>query len=168
MCFIWPRMGWVLFYRTIVLDCWSVDVMITGCSKKRGISECYIVCFTAHLIWSIEYSCLIYLKIEIHMLVTSTKPFLSIISEQRNRICVFMTFNLTVINPEANFNCMLTFFKICYIFNCHKTNFSIFIDLALLNLFIQHVSSCWLCTVSLCNIVMMENKLELARSWCQI
>ena len=27
----------------------------TGRPKKRGISECYIVCYTAHLILSLEY-----------------------------------------------------------------------------------------------------------------
>ena len=30
------------------------------------------------------------------------------------------------------------------------------------------MSCCWLCTVSLCIIVMMEDDLELASSWCQI
>ena len=53
-------------------------------SQKKGISECYSFCFTAHLIWSLEYSFLIQLKIEIHMLVASTKPFMSDIRELRN------------------------------------------------------------------------------------
>ena len=81
-------------------------------------------------------------------------------------ICVIITFHCTVVNCREKLSTIS--FKINYILNCHITNFSIFIDLALLNLFIQHVSRCWLCTVSLCNIVMMEDKLKLARSWCQI
>ena len=57
---------------------------IQGVPKKWGISECYSVCFTAHFLWSLEYSFLIHLKIEIHMFVPSKKTFLSNIREQRN------------------------------------------------------------------------------------
>ena len=46
--------------------------------KKRGICEGYSVCVTAHLIWRLEYSFLIYLKIEIHMVVPSTNHFWAI------------------------------------------------------------------------------------------
>ena len=57
----------------------------TGCPKKRGISDCYSVYFTALFIWNLDYSFLIHLKIEIHMFVPSTEPFLSDIREQRNK-----------------------------------------------------------------------------------
>ena len=57
-----------------------------GCPKKKGISKCYSVCFTGHglLIWSLEYSFLIRLKIDIHMVVSSANPFLGTIRELRN------------------------------------------------------------------------------------
>ena len=42
-------------------------VQIQGVPKKRGISECYSICFTARLIWNLENSFLIHLKIDIHM-----------------------------------------------------------------------------------------------------
>ena len=57
----------------------------TGCPKKRGISECRSVCSTAQLMLSLEFSFPIHLKIEIHMFVTSTEPFLSDIRERRNK-----------------------------------------------------------------------------------
>ena len=44
----------------------------------------------------------------------------------------------------------------------------LFIDYALSNLFTQHVSRCWLCTVSQCTFVIMGYNLVLASSWCQI
>ena len=70
--------------------------------KKGGISECYSVCFTAHLLWSLEHPFLIHLKIEIHVLVARTKPFLSDIWELRNiyPICLFITFNCTAKSYE--------------------------------------------------------------------
>ena len=48
---------------------------IQGFLKKRGISECYSVCFTAHLINTLEFVFLIHLKIEIHIFVQSTEHF---------------------------------------------------------------------------------------------
>ena len=36
-------------------------------SKKWGISGCYSVCFTAHLIWNLENSFIIHLKIDIQI-----------------------------------------------------------------------------------------------------
>ena len=70
----------------------------TWCQKKRGISECHSVSFTVHLIQNLKYSFLIHLKMEIHMFVPRTKPFLSNIRERKNiyRICAFITFNFTV------------------------------------------------------------------------
>ena len=52
--------------------------------KKKGISECYSLCCTAHLIWNLEYLFLIQWIIEIHMFVANTKPFMSNIREPRN------------------------------------------------------------------------------------
>ena len=49
--------------------------------KKRGISECYSVCFTAHLNMDIEYS---FLKSIVHIFFASAKPFLRDIRELRN------------------------------------------------------------------------------------
>ena len=73
---------------------------VQGVPKKRGISECYHVCFIDHSIWSLEYSFFIHLKIEIHVLFARTKPCLSNIRELKNiyHICVFITFNYTVVN----------------------------------------------------------------------
>ena len=62
------------------------EMIIQGVPKKRGISECYSVCFTAHLILSLENLFIIYLKVEIHIFVPNTIPFLSDIRELRN-IC---------------------------------------------------------------------------------
>ena len=53
--------------------------------KKRGISKCHSVCFTAQLMLNSEFSILIHLKIEINMFVPSTEPFLSDIREPRNK-----------------------------------------------------------------------------------
>ena len=50
---------------------------IQGVQKKGGIAN-------HHLLWSLDYLFLIYLKIEIHLLVPSTKPYLSDIRELRN------------------------------------------------------------------------------------
>ena len=49
------------------------EMIIQGVPKKRGISECYSVCFTAHLILSLENLFIIYLKVEIHMFLSNTK-----------------------------------------------------------------------------------------------
>ena len=58
--------------------------IIQGVPKKRGISEYYGICFTACLIWNLENSFLILLKIEIHIFVPNAKPFLRDIRELRN------------------------------------------------------------------------------------
>ena len=73
---------------------------IQGVPKKRGISECFSVCFTPHLIWSLEYSFLMHLKIEIHVFIARTKQFLSDVRELRNiyQIFVFIKFNCKVVN----------------------------------------------------------------------
>ena len=66
--------------RLKLLENWnSQDLCLyTGCPNKRGI------CFTVHSIWNLDYPFLIYLNIEIHMFVPSTKLFLSDIRELRN------------------------------------------------------------------------------------
>ena len=97
----------------------------TGCPKKRGISECCNVCFTAHLILSLEYSCLIHWKREIHMIVPSTEPFLINIREPRSErsIIGFMSLIhlyirlLIILYYWVYFNRMLIFLKIH--FSCH-------------------------------------------------
>ena len=58
---------------------------IQGAPQKRGISECCTVCSTAQLMLSLEFSFPIHLKIEIHVFVPSTEPFLSDIRELRNK-----------------------------------------------------------------------------------
>ena len=42
---------------------------VQGVPRKRGISECYSVCFTADLIWNLENLFIIHLKVEIHIFV---------------------------------------------------------------------------------------------------
>ena len=66
---------------------------IQGVPKKRGISECYSVSFTALMIWSLDYSLVTHLKIDIHRLVpnTNTKPFLGDIRELRNLLYVLVS-----------------------------------------------------------------------------
>ena len=56
--------------------------------KNRGISKCYSVCINDHLVWNLENSFLIHLKIEIHMFDPSTKPILRDIRELRNIISI--------------------------------------------------------------------------------
>ena len=53
--------------------------------KKRGISKCHSVCFTAQLMLNSEFSILIHFKIEINMFLSRTEPFLSDIREPRNK-----------------------------------------------------------------------------------
>ena len=57
---------------------------ILGVPKKRGISECYSVCFTDDFIWNQENLFMIHLKNKIHMFVPNTIPLLSDIRELRN------------------------------------------------------------------------------------
>ena len=64
-------------------------VQIQGVPKKRGISECYSICFTAHLIWNVENSFLIHLKIDINMFTQSAKSFLNDIMGLRNIFLIF-------------------------------------------------------------------------------
>ena len=44
----------------------------TRCPKKKGISESFSVSFTTHLMLKLEYSFIIYLKFDNHMVVPST------------------------------------------------------------------------------------------------
>ena len=68
---------------------------IQGVPKKRGISECLSVCFTADLISNLAYSFLIQLKIEIHMFVPSTELFLRDIREPSHRFFKYPIFHQT-------------------------------------------------------------------------
>ena len=77
------------------------------------------------------------------------------------RICVLITSNCTVDN-----HCVKLKHK--HIFQLSYDYLYLFIDCALSNLFTQHVSRCWLCTVSQCTFVIMGYNLVLASSWCQI
>ena len=61
-----------------------VHTSIQDVPKKKGISECYSFSFSVYMIWSLEYSLLTHLKIDIHRFVPSTKQFLSDIWELRN------------------------------------------------------------------------------------
>ena len=101
----------------------------TWCPKKRGISKWYHVWFIAHSIWSLEYSFLIHLKIEIHVLVAKTNPFLRDIKELRNihPICVFITFSYTVVNRCVKLSTAHTLI-VCWHFSQFIT-FSIVIEL---------------------------------------
>ena len=58
---------------------------VQGVPRKRGISECYSVCFTADLIWNLENLFIIHSKVEIHMFVPNIIPFLRDIRELRNK-----------------------------------------------------------------------------------
>ena len=68
-------------YETCIWKTWGMYRV----SQKRGISEYNIVYSTAQLMLSEEFSFQIHLKIEIHLLVPSTEPFLSDIREPRKR-----------------------------------------------------------------------------------
>ena len=102
----------------------------TGCPKKRGISECCSVCFTAHLILSLEYSFLIRWKREIHMIVPSTEPFLIDIREPRNECSIigFMSSIhlyirlLIILYYWVYLNHMLILFNIHFYFDVEEIN----------------------------------------------
>ena len=66
------------------------------------------------------------------------------------------------------FDCMFTFFPIYYIFDGHTPKFCIFITNLIYALNICLMPRCWLCTVSLCIILMMEDGSELSSNWSQI
>ena len=57
---------------------------LQGVPKKRGISACYSVWFTAYLIWNLENLFIIHSKVEIHIFIPNTIQFLSDIRKQRN------------------------------------------------------------------------------------
>ena len=59
---------------------------LQGVLKKRGISKHGSVCSTVYLMLSLESSFLIHLKIEIHVLVSSTETFLSNIRVPRHKL----------------------------------------------------------------------------------
>ena len=74
------RCGHFLFYWR-----WSIAGGQQGPLFDPSLSECRCVCSTAQLMWSLEFSFPIHLKIEIHVFVPSTEPFLSDIRERRNK-----------------------------------------------------------------------------------
>ena len=138
--YIWYTWDIPWIYLTYTLDIHEIYQGYTwdiqGVPKKRGISECYHVCFIAHSIWSLEYSFFIHLKIETHVLVARTNPFLRDIRELRNihRICVFITFNYTVVNRCVKLTTMHILIEcwhflqfITFSIN-HITSFYIFMD----------------------------------------
>ena len=71
-------------------------------SLKKGISECRCVCSTAQLMWSLEFSFPIHLKIEIHVFVTSTEPFLSDFRERRKWFFKYPIWHILLASCESS------------------------------------------------------------------
>ena len=61
-------------------------LVFTGCPQKGGKSKFWSVCFHAHLMFVLGYLSLIHLKIEIHIILLCTEPFLCNIRELRHKI----------------------------------------------------------------------------------
>ena len=97
-----------------------MSVESTGCPKKGGISECYSVCFTAHLIWNLENSFIQFNQFE------NWDPYVrskyntiyewyqgAVKYNSYYWIRLFITFNFTVVNTQV----ILSIFQLhAYIF----------------------------------------------------
>ena len=84
LLFLLLLLSLLLLLLLLLWPCLMLLFTLQGVPKKRGISECYSICLTTHLILNIENLSIIHLKVDIFMFVLNTIPFLRDISELRN------------------------------------------------------------------------------------
>ena len=79
-------------------------VLYAGCpppQKKRGISECYSVCFTANLIWNLEHSFQLIWKFIFICLFQVQNHFWKKIGRLEIQFYSFIKQNCTVVNQHV-------------------------------------------------------------------